>query len=115
MSAFFLTSVSSIDEISLPSSSLLSIGHSCNGEHMTAVFGFFEDVVEGEPCVVSATKDGLGSISSSGVKKADGDSKLLEVWHLLFDENVMSGSSSESNMSAIAAAGDFCSMNRLSP
>ena len=58
---------------------------------------------------------GLSGISSRGVKNAEGDSKVLEAWHLLFDENVINGSSSESTTSIIAINGDTCSMNRLSP
>ena len=85
MSASVLTSVSNVDKILLPSTSLLSNGSSSNGEHKTTIFGLIEDVVKCEPCVVSATKVGLGGISSRGVKIADGDSIVLDIWHLLVD------------------------------
>ena len=106
MSASVLASVSSIDKILLPSSSLLSNGSSSNGEHRTSIFGFIDDVAESEFCVASATTVSVGGISSRGFKNADGDSIVMEIWHLLVDE---------SNTSIIVAAGDTCSKNRLSP
>ena len=52
---------------------------------------------------------------ASGGKLADGDSREYEVCILLVVEKVSSGFSSESSISVVAAPGDTCMMNRLSP
>ena len=93
--------VSNDEEKSLPNL-FYPYRNSSVGEHNTVIFGSIEDVVEWEPWLVSATRAGFAVISSRGLKSAEGDSKVLEAWHLLFEENVIHGSSSESTTSITA-------------
>ena len=72
-------------------------------------------MVECDLCVVSATKVSLTWMSATGVKNAEGDSKVLVACHLLVEVNAINGSSSESTTSFAATKVNTCRRKCLSP